>query len=133
MDTNFIGWLWLWPFNLCMQQVREALGVTLSVLCSNIRLYHSTHHDNAYDGRSSNVDTPMKDESWVQFLTGQAAEAVVNIQNSTQSDKVTNSIDTRSQNGHIDSDSQDDMKWMETVVMEAYSLISFAFTYYTIH
>ena len=75
-----------------MQQVREALGVTLSVLCSNIRLYHSTHHDNAYDGRSSNVDTPMKDESWVQFLTERAAEAVVNIQNSTQSDKVTNSI-----------------------------------------
>ncbi|KAL4343140.1 hypothetical protein S245_036097 [Arachis hypogaea] len=100
--------------NMCRSsaQVREALGVTLSVLCSNIRLYHSSHHDDT----SSNVDTPMKDESWVQLLTERAAEAVVNIQNVSQSDKVTNPIDTRSQNGHADNDSQDDTKWMETLL-----------------
>ncbi|KAJ1393019.1 Proteasome activator Blm10, mid region, partial [Sesbania bispinosa] len=96
-------------------QVREALGVTLSVLCSNIRLYHSSHHDNAFDGRNNNVDNLMKDESWVQFLTERAAEAVVNIQIATQSDKAANPMDTSSQNGHVDGDSQDDMKWMETV------------------
>lgn len=99
-------------FNLSMQQVREALGVTLSVLCSNIRLYHSSQ-------RHDNVDSLMKDESWVQFLTERAAEAVANIQIATQSDKVVNPIDTSSQNGHLDGDSQDDMKWMETVIMEA--------------
>ncbi|MED6148307.1 hypothetical protein PIB30_051930 [Stylosanthes scabra] len=101
--------------NMCHSsaQVREALGVSLSVLCSNIRLYHSTHHSNT----SSTDDTPMKDESWVQLLTERAAEAVVNIQNAGPSDKVTNnSIDARSQNGHIDSDSQDDVKWMETLL-----------------
>lgn len=111
-----------------MQQVREALGVTLSVLCSNIRLYHSSHHDNACDERNNNVDYLMKDESWVQFLTERSAEAVANIQIASQSDKAVNPIDTSSQNGHLDGDSQDDMKWMETVLMETYSLMVFAFT-----
>ncbi|TKY47091.1 Proteasome activator subunit 4 [Spatholobus suberectus] len=104
--------------NMCHSsaQVREALGVTLSVLCSNIRLYHSSHHDNAWDERNDNVDSLMKDESWVQFLTERAAEAVVNIQIATQSDKIVNPVDTSSQNGHLDGDSQDDMKWMETLL-----------------
>lgn len=101
-------------FNLFMQQVREALGVSLSVLYSNIRLYHSSHQD----GRSDNVDSLMQDENWVQFLTDRAAEAVVNIQIATQSDKVVNTVDGGSQNGHVDGDSQDDMKWMETVPMK---------------
>ncbi|RDX74118.1 Proteasome activator subunit 4 [Mucuna pruriens] len=97
--------------NMCHSsaQVREALGVTLSVLCSNIRLYHSSQ-------RNDNVDGSMKDESWVQFLTERAAEAVVNIQIATQSDKVVNPADTSSQNGHVDADSQDDVKWMETLL-----------------
>lgn len=60
----------------------------------------------------------MKDESWVQFLTDRAAEAVVNIQIASQSDKAVNPIETSSQNGHLDGDSQDDMKWMETVLIE---------------
>ncbi|XP_073225318.1 proteasome activator subunit 4-like [Cicer arietinum] len=104
--------------NMCHSsaQVREALGVTLSVLCSNIRLYHSSHHDNACDERNNNVDNLMKDESWVQFLTDRAAEAVVNIQIASQSDKAVNPIETSSQNGHLDGDSQDDMKWMETLL-----------------
>ncbi|KAK7387207.1 hypothetical protein VNO78_27798 [Psophocarpus tetragonolobus] len=104
--------------NMCHSsaQVREALGVTLSVLCSNIRLYHSSHHDNVQNERNDNVDSLMKDESWVQFLTERAAEAVVNIQIANQSDKVVSPVDASSQNGHLDGDSQDDMKWMETLL-----------------
>ncbi|KAG5138566.1 hypothetical protein JHK82_023297 [Glycine max] len=104
--------------NMCHSsaQVREALGVTLSILCSNIRLYHSSRHDNAQDERNDNVDSLMKDESWVPFLTERAAEAVVNIQIATQSDKVVNPVDSSSQNGHLDGDSQDDIKWMETLL-----------------
>ncbi|CAI8596807.1 unnamed protein product [Vicia faba] len=105
--------------NMCHSsaQVREALGVTLSVLCSNIRLYHSSDHDNAGDERTKNVDDNLiKDESWVQYLTERAAEAVVNIQIASQSDKAVNPIDSSSQNGHVDGDSQDDMKWMETLL-----------------
>ncbi|KAL5071695.1 hypothetical protein RYX36_022582 [Vicia faba] len=98
-------------------QVREALGVTLSVLCSNIRLYHSSDHDNAGGERTKNVDDNLiKDESWVQYLTERAAEAVVNIQIASQSDKAVNPIDSSSQNGHVEGDSQDDMKWMETLL-----------------
>jgi len=104
-------------FNLPMPQVREALGVTLSVLCSNIRLYHSSHRDNVGDERTNNTDDLMKDESWVHCLTERAAEAVVNIQIASQSDKAVNTIDSNSQNGHLDGDSQDDMKWMETVLI----------------
>lgn len=114
-------------FELCMQQVREALGVTLSVLCSNIRLYHSNHHDSVCDERNNNADNLVKDETWVQFLAERAAKAVVNIQIASQSDKAVNLIDTSSQNGHLDGDSEDDMKWMETVLMEAYS---FMFLFY---
>ncbi|KAK2440847.1 proteasome activator subunit [Trifolium repens] len=104
--------------NMCHSsaQVREALGVTLSVLCSNIRLYHSSHRDNVGDEKTNDVDDLMKDESWVQYLTERAAEAVVNIQIASQSDKAVNPIETSSQNGHLDGDSQDDMKWMETLL-----------------
>lgn len=105
---------------LSIGQVRQALGDTLSVLCSNIRLYNSSHHDNSYDERQSNIDNLLKDASWVQFLTERAAEAVVNIQNTTQSDKAMNPIHTNLENGHPDGDSQDDVKWMETVLMAAY-------------
>lgn len=103
-------------------QVRQTLGVALSVLCSNIRLYHSSHHDNL-DERHSDTDNLFKDASWVQFLTERAAEAVVNIQNATQSDKVVNPADADLENGHMDGDSQDDIKWMETVQIAAYIYI----------
>lgn len=112
-------------FTFSMLQVREALGVTLSVLFSNIRLCHSSYNANACDERNNNVDSLMEDKSWVKFLTERAAEAVVNIQTATQSDKAVNPMDTSSQNGHLDGDSQDDMKWMETVLMDVYSSIGF--------
>lgn len=99
--------------------MRQVLGVTLTILCSNIRLYHSSHHDRAYDEGQSNSDNFLRDASWVQFLTERAAEAVVNIQNATQSDKGVNSVDINFENGHPDGDSEDDIKWMETVIMAA--------------
>lgn len=95
--------------------MRHALGVTLSILCSNIRLYNSSHHDE----RQNNIDILFKDASWVQNLTERATEAVVNIQNATQSDKAMSTVDTNLENGHSDGDSQDDVKSMETVLMAA--------------
>ncbi|XP_054818668.1 proteasome activator subunit 4 [Prosopis cineraria] len=96
-------------------QVRQVLGITLTILCSNIRLYHSSHRDSAYDERQSNPDNLLKDARWVQFLPERAAEAVVNIQDTTQSDKGVNSTDINLENGLLDGDSQDDIKWMETL------------------
>lgn len=98
-------------------QVREAIGVTLSVLCSNIRLYASSDLDHSHEGGNSNVNYQLKEGSWVQFLIERASELVMNIQNTSQSDNSEIPTDVRDQNGHLNGDSKDDVKWMETVLI----------------
>ncbi|XP_059446423.1 proteasome activator subunit 4-like [Corylus avellana] len=103
--------------NMCHSsaQVREAIGVTLSVLCSNIRLYASSDLDHSHEGGNSNVNYQLKEGSWVQFLIERASELVMNIQNTSQSDNSEIPTDVRDQNGHLNGDSKDDVKWMETL------------------
>lgn len=88
-------------------QVRETVGVTLSVLCSNIRLYTSF----TLGGGNNDVDNQVKEETWVQILTERASELVLNIQNASQSDNMEVQTDLSSENG----DSYNDIKWMETL------------------
>lgn len=99
-----------------MPQVREAIGVTLSVLCSNIRLYRSFAHNYSHEGLDSDVVNQVKGESWVQFLTEQALELVMNIQKTSQSDNLEIPTDSIPENGLSNGNSQDDIKWMETVL-----------------
>lgn len=97
-------------------QVREAIGVTLSVLCSNIRLYMSFSQDNP--DMKSDISHHLKEESWFQLVTERASEAVANIQKTGMSDSLEASTDVNTQNGHLNvnhADSQDDVKWMETL------------------
>ncbi|XP_030931449.1 proteasome activator subunit 4-like isoform X2 [Quercus lobata] len=103
--------------NMCHSsaQVREAIGVNLSVLCSNIRLYASSDHDFSHEGRNSDIDNRLKDGGWVQFLIKRASEVVINIQSSSQSDHLEIPIDSKLQDVHLNGDSQDDVKWMETL------------------
>ncbi|XP_050246119.1 proteasome activator subunit 4-like isoform X3 [Quercus robur] len=103
--------------NMCHSsaQVREAIGVNLSVLCSNIRLYASSDHDFSHEGRNSDIDNRLKDGGWVQFLIKRASEVVINIQSSSQSDNLETPIDSKLQDVHLNGDSQDDVKWMETL------------------
>ncbi|RVX14579.1 Proteasome activator subunit 4 [Vitis vinifera] len=96
-------------------QVREAIGVTLSVLCSNIRLYRSFAHNYSHEGLDSDVVNQVKGESWVQFLTEQALELVMNIQKTSQSDNLEIPTDSIPENGLSNGNSQDDIKWMETL------------------
>ncbi|CAL5362303.1 unnamed protein product [Camellia sinensis] len=70
-------------------RVREAIGVTLFVLCSNIRL-HTSFSDHHSDGGD---DFKIKERSWDQFLTERASELVTNIRNVSQSDKMEISTD----------------------------------------
>jgi proteasome activator subunit 4 len=105
-------------------QVREAIGVTLSVLCSNIRLYASSHPDHSHEGGNSDVNYQHKEGSWVKFLIERASELVMNIQNTSQSDNLETTTDARDQNGHLNGDSKDDVKWMETVLNEIVSIES---------
>ena len=96
-------------------QVREAIGVTLSVLCSNIRLHVSCSQDHSNERGKTDIDNQLE-ENWVQLLTERASEVVVNIQNSSLSDVLDTSTDINTKNGCQNGDSQDDVKWMETVL-----------------
>ncbi|XP_057983590.1 proteasome activator subunit 4 [Malania oleifera] len=96
-------------------QVREAIGVTLSVLCSNIRLHTSFAHNHLLEVENSNVDGLSKGESWDQFLMEHASELVSNIQNTSQSDNLETQTDINPENGSSVGDSRDDVKWMETL------------------
>lgn len=107
-NITFVLWL----------QVREAIGVTLSVLCSNIRLHMSYCDSHSHEGCNNDVANHLKEQSWVRVLTERASEAVLNIQNSSHSDGMDiNSVETSTQNGHLNGVSVDDVKWMETVLV----------------
>ncbi|CAK9321738.1 unnamed protein product [Citrullus colocynthis] len=96
--------------NMChsSSQVREAIGVTLSVVCSNIRLHASHPHDHS----NEDVHGKLKEERWVKLLIEHATQAVKNIHNSSHSFNLDTS---KVQNGHSNVDSEDDVKWMETL------------------
>lgn len=85
--------------------------MTLSVVCSNIRLRASHPHDRSHE----DVDVELKEEKWVKLLIEHATQSVKNIHNSSHSFNLDTSKDTKIQNGHSNVDSEDDVKWMETV------------------
>lgn len=90
-------------------QVRESIGVTLSILCSNIRLCVSS-------GNYGYEDYKFGGQSWDQYLTYHASELVINVQIASQSDKMEMmQTDTIHGNGIVNANSQDDVKWMETL------------------
>lgn len=98
-----------------MGQIREAIGVTLSVLCSNIQLYASVCRDYSDEGGNTDLESLLKQRSWIKLLKERASEVVINIQCTNQSDSSETKRIT-SQNGHLNGDSHDDAKWMETVL-----------------
>jgi len=91
--------------------VREAIGVTLSVLCSNIRLHTTFTNNHSHDVDGSKIE----ERSWGHFLVEHASELVTSIQNASQSDKMEIQKDKSPDNGLVNGDSQDDVKWMETL------------------
>ncbi|XP_024018767.1 proteasome activator subunit 4 [Morus notabilis] len=102
--------------NMCHSsaQVREAIGVALSVLCANIQLYASVCRDYSDEGGNTDLESLLKQRSWIKLLKERASEVVINIQRTNQSDSSETKRIT-SQNGHLNGDSQDDAKWMETL------------------
>lgn len=97
-----------------MRQVREAIGVTMSIVCSNIRLYSS--FGNHSTGANAFIDKQLKEEQWRLLLTGRASEMVINIQKTSPSDNLEIPTSAIPQNGSSNGDVQDDVKWMETVL-----------------
>lgn len=94
--------------------MREAIGVTLSVLCSNLRLGASSGNDHLRE-RETSADVKAAG-SWDQFLVKRASELVSKIQNVTASEALEIPTEKLSENGMSSGHSKDDINWMETVL-----------------
>uniref|UniRef100_A0A7N0VL51 Proteasome activator subunit 4 n=1 Tax=Kalanchoe fedtschenkoi TaxID=63787 RepID=A0A7N0VL51_KALFE len=93
-------------------QVRETVGVALSVLCSNIRLNISFSADSCNWEEIAAECSLTNEENWAHLLTQRAYDLVKNIQKANQSDSLEmQTSDDAVSNGH----SEDDSKWMETL------------------
>ncbi|KAI3456750.1 hypothetical protein Pfo_013413 [Paulownia fortunei] len=95
-------------------QVREAIGVTLSVLCSNLRLSVSFDNDHLHEGGASSTDVKAAG-CWDQYLVKRASELVTKIQNVSVSETLEIPTDKILENGMSSDHSKDDIKWMETL------------------
>lgn len=100
-----------------MEQVREAIGVTLSVICSNMRLSKTSEPLREVTG-----DTVMSDatasacENWAKLVTEKAHELSFNIQSTNQSNKIDSTLESAQGTGLKDTDTED-AKTMETVCL----------------
>ncbi|XP_011095624.1 proteasome activator subunit 4 isoform X1 [Sesamum indicum] len=95
-------------------QVREAIGVALSVLCSNLRLCASFGNDNLFEGQASSANIGAA-RCWDQYIVKQASELVPKIQNAGASETLEILTDKKIENGMSSDPSQDSIKWMETL------------------
>lgn len=100
-----------------MRQVREAVGVMLSVLCSNMRLFATSGLDHLSEGTVGDayMFEPPQKENWAKILTERASELSINIQNANLSDRM-QSADSAHENGFTNAEAEADVKRMETVL-----------------
>ncbi|PIA58294.1 hypothetical protein AQUCO_00500316v1 [Aquilegia coerulea] len=96
-------------------QVREAIGVSLSVLCSNIRLHESFPHDRSDEGSDPEVGGAPGRGRWEQILTERACELAQNIQSTSYLENSEIQADKAAKNGFSTDETQEDIKWMETI------------------
>lgn len=95
-------------------QVREAVGVILCVLCSNIQLHRSFATCSSDQAMSSSGGEDLEDSSWNRLLLEEATERAVRIQNTTHADHMESQANVAREKG-ITNDSDEDVKWMETL------------------
>ncbi|KAG9448800.1 hypothetical protein H6P81_008765 [Aristolochia fimbriata] len=89
-------------------QVREAIGVSLSILCSNMRLFLS--HKAAENSNCVPKDTG----GWNYLLTERASEVAVSVLNISQSEAA-EPLSLNYENG-VSSKQLEDIRWMETML-----------------
>ena len=95
--------------------MRESIGVTMSVLCSNIRLHSSFTSSSAEKGVTVDKGKIPRRGSWDSYLTQHASEVAMNILENCHSEDLDMTVDKSSENGLSSEKPQDDIKWMETV------------------
>ncbi|XP_042004596.1 proteasome activator subunit 4-like [Salvia splendens] len=100
--------------SLSSAQVREAIGVTLSVLCSNLRLCPTCGSGHLQEVGASTSDISTTG-SWDQYLVKRASELVIKIQSISASESLEIPTKPIKENGLSSEDSKDDIRWMETL------------------
>ncbi|KAI0501736.1 hypothetical protein KFK09_016681 [Dendrobium nobile] len=93
-------------------QVREAIGVTLSILCSNLRLSTTYYSKDPKRGEDNVMIKSLQTEDWAKLLTERASESAINIQNSSQLESMETSSDLY-ENGFKNNESKTDIRRME--------------------
>ncbi|OAY62697.1 Proteasome activator subunit 4, partial [Ananas comosus] len=98
-------------------QVREAVGVMVSVLCSNMRLFATSGLDHLSVGTVGDAYMfgPPQKKNWAKSLTERASELSINIQNANLSDRM-QSADSAHENGFTNAEAEADVKRMETLI-----------------
>ncbi|XP_074569693.1 proteasome activator subunit 4 [Curcuma longa] len=96
-------------------QVREAIGVTLSVLCSNLRL-NATSMDPSFNKVDyvGVLELPQK-EAWINVLTEGVSELAVNILSTNHLESIEISGEETFENTSISKEANADVRQMETV------------------
>ncbi|XP_031478674.1 proteasome activator subunit 4-like isoform X3 [Nymphaea colorata] len=84
-------------------QVREAIGVTLSVLCSNMALFISCRTGKSHHMQHSKSNYSIGDNDWCHYLIKRASELALHIQSAGQPSIFAND------------DTQEETRWMETL------------------
>ncbi|XP_078165661.1 proteasome activator subunit 4-like isoform X3 [Carex rostrata] len=96
-------------------QVREAIGVTLSVICSNMRLFKTSEPLREVTGDTVMSDTTASAyENWAKLITEKAHELSLNIQNTNQYNKIDSALESAQETGLKDTETED-AKTMETI------------------
>lgn len=94
--------------------VREAIGVTLSVLCSNMRLFSISSHTRVQEGDHEMIESPQRDD-WAKIIIETGLTSAANIQSANQLEVLETATDVTHENGHANLESQTDVKRMETI------------------
>ncbi|OAY78065.1 Proteasome activator subunit 4 [Ananas comosus] len=99
-----------------VEYVREAVGVMLSVLCSNMRLFATSGLDHLSEGTVGDayMFEPPQKKNWAKSLTERASELSINIQNANLSNRM-QSADSAHENGFTNAEIEADVKRMETL------------------
>ncbi|WOL13929.1 proteasome activator subunit 4 isoform X2 [Canna indica] len=96
-------------------QVREAIGVTLAVLCSNLRLNAASVHPSSEKMDTGSVAGLTRKEDSVNLLTEGVSELAINILSTNHSDSMDITGDLNLENVSINKEVKADVRRMETM------------------
>lgn len=93
-------------------QVREVIGVTLSVLCSNMRLFSMARHTHV---QGEGMVESLQQEDWATTIIETASTSAMNIHSANQVGILETATEMAHENGCTNTESQTDIKRMETM------------------